>query len=67
MAATLPNAVYQGPFFQITRQIEGDVLTPLWAGWNDGWDDWPYWAMPIRATMTRCNSLPNIRARLWLI
>jgi hypothetical protein len=43
MAATLPNAVYQGPFFQITRQIKGDVLTPLSAGWNDGWDDWPYW------------------------
>lgn len=28
MTATLPNAVYQGPFFQITHQIEGDVVTP---------------------------------------
>ncbi len=43
MTATLPDAVYQGPFFQITSQTEGEALAPLWVGWNDGWDDWPYW------------------------
>ena len=42
MTATLPKDVYQGPFFQITEQTNSEILTPLWTGWNEGWNDWPY-------------------------
>lgn len=34
MAATLPDATYQGRFFQITRQTERQMVTPLWEGWS---------------------------------
>lgn len=47
MTATLQHAIYQGRFFQITRQTQREMLTPLWSGWNDGWDDWPYWGGPL--------------------
>lgn len=51
MTATLPNATYQGRFFQITRQTQTDSLGPMWSGWAPGWSDWPYWgdmsAMPM--------------------
>ncbi|MHB1620589.1 MAG: hypothetical protein ACYCTY_11520 [Sulfuricella sp.] len=47
MTATLQDAVYQGRFFQITRQTQREMLTPLWVGWNDGWGDWPYWGGPF--------------------
>ncbi len=43
MVATLPDATYRGPFFQITQQTERQTVTPLWAGWTEGWIDWPYW------------------------
>ncbi|ABD68135.1 hypothetical protein Rfer_0381 [Rhodoferax ferrireducens T118] len=46
MTAALPNASYQGRFFQITQQTRGEVLTPLWTHWNRGWYDWPYWSGP---------------------
>ena len=47
MTATLRHAIYQGRFFQITRQTQRETLTPLWVGWNDGWSDWPYWGGPF--------------------
>jgi len=47
MSATLQNTVYQGRFFQITRQTRLEMLTPLWVGWNDNWGDWPYWGGPF--------------------
>lgn len=43
MAATLPDATYQGRFFQITQQTQRQVIDPLWEGWTRGWRDWPYW------------------------
>lgn len=43
MVGTLPNATYQGPFFQITQQTEREAVVPLWDGWTPGWTDWPYW------------------------
>jgi hypothetical protein len=43
MVATLSNATYQGPFFQITNQTDRLTLLPLWLGWAQGWPDWPYW------------------------
>ncbi len=43
MVATLPNATYQGRFFQITQQTVSDSMAPMWDGWNAGWTDWPYW------------------------
>lgn len=43
MVATLPNATYQGRFFQITQQTREQVVSPLWNGWAVGWSDWPYW------------------------
>jgi len=43
MVATLPDATYQGRFFQITQQTQSDSLAPLWVGWSRGWNDWPYW------------------------
>lgn len=43
MTATLQHAIYQGRFFQITREVQREMLAPLWVGWSDGWGDWPYW------------------------
>ena len=43
MSASLPDATYQGRFFQITQQTRIEVLTPLWTHWHPGWSDWPYW------------------------
>ena len=43
MVATLPDATYQGRFFQITQQTESQAIAPLWDGWTEGWYDWPYW------------------------
>ncbi len=43
MTATLPDATYQGPFFQITQQTVREGVAPLWDGWTEGWTDWPYW------------------------
>lgn len=43
MVATLPDATYQGRFFQITEQTRRQVISPLWDGWDEGWRDWPYW------------------------
>lgn len=50
MVATLPNATYQGRFFQITQQTEREGVSPLWDGWNEGWTDWPYWGWGGPAT-----------------
>ena len=46
MTATLPGAIFQGRFFQITRQTQGETLSPLWDHWRSGWYDWPYWGGP---------------------
>ena len=43
MTASLPDSVFQGRFFQITRQTRSEVLDPLWTHWHRGWYDWPYW------------------------
>ena len=47
MTAALPGAVFEGRFFQITRQTRGEVLSPLWDHWHSGWYDWPYWNSPF--------------------
>lgn len=43
MTATLPDAVYEGRFFQITQQTQSEALAPMWDGWDRGWTNWPYW------------------------
>jgi len=47
MTAALPDAMYQGRFFQITQQTRQETLGPLWSHWNHGWNDWPYWSGPL--------------------
>lgn len=47
MTASLPEATFAGRFFQITQQTRGEVLTPLWTHWRQGWYDWPYWSGPM--------------------
>ena len=47
MTASMPDAAYQGRFFQITQQTRGEVLAPLWTHWHRGWRDWPYWSGPL--------------------
>ena len=49
MTASLPGAVFEGRFFQITRQTRSEVLQPLWNYWRHGWHDWPYWVGPMAA------------------
>jgi hypothetical protein len=44
--AKLPDAVYEGKFFQITHQTQSVTLAPMWNGWIEGWGDWPYWSHP---------------------
>lgn len=46
MTASLPDANYQGRFFQITQSTRSEVLVPLWTHWRHGWYDWPYWGYP---------------------
>ncbi len=46
MVATLPDATFTGPFVQITQETRREALLPLWTGWNEGWNDWPYWSRP---------------------
>lgn len=46
MTATLPNATYQGRFFQIKSTQTTQSLAPMWDGWAYGWTDWPYWGPP---------------------
>lgn len=41
LVATLPDATYQGHFFQITQETARERVAPLWDGWNVGWSDWP--------------------------
>lgn len=43
MVATLPDATYEGRFFQITQHTQRQIVAPLWDGWAEGWADWPYW------------------------
>jgi len=50
MSAALPEATFQGRFFQISQQTRQDSLTPLWSHWNHGWNDWPYWSGPLPPT-----------------
>ncbi len=49
MVATLLDATYTGRFFQITRQTRHETLAPMWNGWSEGWNDWPYWSQPYPA------------------
>ena len=49
LTATLPGALFEGRFFQITRQIRAEALDPLWMHWRSGWYDWPYWNGPLPA------------------
>lgn len=54
LVARLPDAVYRGRFFQVTRQTRRPLIAPLWDGWPEGWYDWHYWGSesyaPIDAT-----------------
>jgi len=44
MRATLAGGeTFSGPFFEITREMRGETLAPLWFGWRAGWYDWPFW------------------------
>jgi hypothetical protein len=47
MTAALPDAMFQGRFFQITQQTRYEALSPLWSHWSRGWYDWPYWGGPL--------------------
>lgn len=47
MSAALPDAMFQGRFFQITQQTRQETLSPLWSHWHRGWYDWPYWGGPV--------------------
>jgi len=69
MTATLPDAVYQGPFFQITSQTEGEALAPSgWAGMMAG-NDWPYWGdgYGYPGGYDTMQYITQYSARLWLI
>ena len=46
MTAKLADATYTGQFFQVTQQTKGEIITPMWNGWSEGWSDWPYWSQP---------------------
>jgi len=42
LSATLPKRTFVGPFAEITLRTPRGNLAPFWAGWNEGWGDWPY-------------------------
>jgi hypothetical protein len=44
LTATLPGRTFVGPFAEITLRTPRENLAPFWAGWNEGWGDWPYGA-----------------------
>lgn len=44
MTATFADGrTYVGKMFQITSDTQVDDVAPLWVGWYQPWDDWPYW------------------------
>lgn len=42
LSASLPKRTFTGPFAEIMLRTSREALTPFWAGWNEGWGDWPY-------------------------
>jgi hypothetical protein len=41
MSATLDNGTtFNGPFLQVTQNVQADVFEPMWHGWRRGWADW---------------------------
>ncbi|MGZ3280861.1 MAG: hypothetical protein ACXU8V_22325, partial [Caulobacteraceae bacterium] len=44
-AALSTGQIYQGPFFQITKDTTIDTLDPLWVGWRGRgrWHGWGFW------------------------
>ena len=44
MTATFENGEsFDGPYFQITSDVQADRLGPLWTGWYGPLGGWPYW------------------------
>jgi hypothetical protein len=37
------NEMYEGKFYQITRDTTVETLGPLWSPWYAGWGGWAYW------------------------
>jgi hypothetical protein len=45
--------VYQGKFYQITKNTTVDSIGPLWHPWHPGWGGWDYWGpQPTDAFVT---------------
>lgn len=54
MTANLSNgSVYQGQFFEVTRETQVSNMGPLWAGWGGrwAWRGWGWWG-PSDSTIT---------------
>jgi len=44
ISATLADGhLFSGQYFQITKDLRIDRVTPLWDGWHRSWRGWPYW------------------------
>lgn len=41
MSAILDNGTtFNGPFLQVTQNVQADSFEPMWHGWRRGWADW---------------------------
>jgi hypothetical protein len=46
MSATLADGqTFSGPYLELTKQVRGEELEPMWVGWSGGWSDWNGWDM----------------------
>ena len=46
MSATLADGqTFSGPYLELTKEVRGEQLEPMWTGWNGGWVDWGGWDM----------------------
>jgi len=44
MSATLGDGKsFSGPYLEITRQARNEDFSPMWSGWQFGWNDWGGW------------------------
>jgi hypothetical protein len=64
LTATLPEASYEGRFFQVTQETRGELLAPLWMHWRRNWYDWPYDSSHMPAPYTTTQFITHYSGRV---
>ena len=43
MSATVEGQIFNGPYLQVTHEVQTQDFYPMWWGWRWGWADWYGW------------------------